>query len=82
MSEPSWVHIKPGDIIECGDGPSLHRWEVQGVHLGALGVESLIEMESRTHKPGWTGEWEYHPRVFVPAILLRDNVRVIPRKVL
>jgi hypothetical protein len=32
---------RPGDILEMDD----HRWRVRGVHLGAIGVESLIEIE-------------------------------------
>lgn len=49
-----------------------HAWRVVGVHLGGDGIESLIEAESITHKPGWTGEWESHPRVFIPEVLTRQ----------
>lgn len=63
--------MKPGDILVYSDTPTPHLWKIIGVHLGALGVESLIEMESLTHEPGWTGEWEYHPRLFVPEVLVR-----------
>ena len=48
-----------------------HSWKVYGIHLGAVGVESLIELESLTHRSGWTGEWESHPRVFVPEVFVR-----------
>lgn len=64
-----------GDILEwqCPKFPHVvHRWRVVGIHLGATGQESLIEAESTTHQPGWTGEWEYHPRVFIPEPLTRD----------
>lgn len=61
-------HMEPGDILEL-DG---HRWRVKGVHLGAPGVESLIELENVSHKPGWTGHWETHVMMFVPEILLRQ----------
>jgi len=67
--------VKPGDVIrwQCPKFPhSVHDWCVRGVHLGAVGVESLVELESLTHKPGWTGEWESHPVLFVPEVLLRD----------
>ncbi len=60
--------MQVGDILEK-DG---HQWKVYGIHLGAQGQESLIEVESISHKPGWTGEWEYHPRMFIPEILLRE----------
>ena len=79
MPEP--LPIRPGAIIEwrCATFPNnVHRWQVNGVHLGGLGVESLIEMESMTHKPGWSGEWEAHPVVWVPDVLLRaPHVTVI-----
>lgn len=72
--------MSPGDVLvwKCPKFPdNVHRWRVVGVHLGGLNddgqwTESLIEMESLTHAPGWTGQWEYHPRVFVPEVLLRD----------
>lgn len=60
--------MKPGDLLKLQD----HIWCVRGVHIGALGVESLIEIENVSHKPGWTGEWETHQMMFVPEILLRQ----------
>lgn len=69
--------MKPGDIVEWDDGKSEpHRWRVRGVHFGAVGVESVIEIENVSHKPGWTGEWETHQMMFVPECLLR-NCRVV-----
>ena len=65
-----------GDIIEWTDGQSCHLWRVLGIHLGAVGVESLVHLENVSHQPGWTGEWETHVMMFVPECLLRDlNVR-------
>ena len=66
MKEPAI--IRPDNIIECGD----HRWRVRGVHLGALGQESLIEVENVSHKPGWTGEWMTHQLMWIPEILVRS----------
>lgn len=60
--------MKPGDMIQVQD----HIWRIRGVHLGGEGVESLIEIENVSHKPGWTGQWETHQLMFVPEILLRD----------
>ena len=77
----TWAALSPGDIIECGTGAQLHRWRVLGVYLGALGTESLVEMESETHCAGQTDEWEYHPRLFVPEIILREVCRRIPKEV-
>jgi hypothetical protein len=63
---------KPGDVIEWSDSKSEpHRWRVRGIHLGAIGSESVIELENVSHKPGWTGEWETHQLMFVPECLLR-----------
>jgi hypothetical protein len=66
--------MKPGDIIiwQCQKFTNIHKWKVMGVHLGAVGQEGLIEVESLTHKPGWTGEWEFHPRLFIPEVLLAN----------
>jgi hypothetical protein len=61
--------MSPGDIIErCG-----HRWRVRGIHLGGLGVESVVEIENVSHNPAWTGMWETHQLMFVPEVLLRDE---------
>lgn len=68
-----------GDIVEWADNMGApHRWLIKGVHLGAADHESLIEMKSVTHKPGWTGEWEYHPIVWVPEVLCRHLRKVQP----
>lgn len=71
--------MRPGDILvwRCPRFPHVvHKWRVFAVALGGRDqdgrdTESLIEMESITHAPGWTGEWEYHPRAFVPEPLTR-----------
>lgn len=60
--------MKPGDLLKLQD----HIWRVSGVHLGGEGVESIIEIENVSHRPGWTGEWETHQMMFVPEILLRQ----------
>ena len=67
--------IRPGDILrwQCPKFPqNVHRWRVFGVYIGALGQESLIECESITHTFGVTGPMEYHPRVFIPEVLVRS----------
>lgn len=64
-----------GDILrwQCQKFPNnVHRWRVFGIHLGALGQESLIECESITHASGVTGPMEYHQRVFIPEVLVRS----------
>lgn len=66
--------MQVGDVIEWAEeGIEPHRWRVRGVHLGAVGVESVIEIENVSHKPGWTGEWETHQMMFVPEVLLRGT---------
>lgn len=74
---PSIPHhqLRPGDVLRwrCPTYPTnVHRWRVLGCYLGGMGQESLIECESLTHRPGYTGEDSYHPRVFIPEVLVRQ----------
>lgn len=67
--------LRPGDVLrwQCPRFPHVvHRWEVFGVYLGALGQESLIEVESLTHRDGDTGEGRSHQRLFIPEVLARQ----------
>lgn len=65
--------MKVNDILEWTDGTDKHWWRVRGIHLGALGTESLVEIECfLSHAPGWTGPWETHQMMFVPECLLRQ----------
>lgn len=70
--------LQPGDILrwECPAYPSnVHRWRVRSVCLGAVGQESLIEMESLTHSPGYGAEFFVPmPIVIVPEVLVRSLV--------
>ncbi len=69
--------LRPGDVLrwQCPDFPHVtHRWRVFGVYIGAMGQESLIECESLTHTPGWTGPGSDHQRVFIPEPLVRQCV--------
>lgn len=72
--------IGPGTVLEWRSGASVHRWRVLGVHLGAMGQESLIEMESITHRAGDIPHVVPSPfhmqTVFVPEVLTRDLVIV------
>lgn len=70
--------MNTGDIIEwrCPKFDNVHRWRIVGIHLGGQHrngrwTEGLVEIESISHEPGWTGEFEYHPRLWVPEVLLR-----------
>lgn len=79
--------MKVDDVLEW-KGPkfgNVHRWRVVGIHLGGKNAngrwtESLVEMESITHEPGWTGEWEYHPRIWVPEVLVSNLTVVMSEK--
>lgn len=67
--------MKPGDLIKWTPKDGLgvdHIWKIKGVHLGAVGVESVVEIENWSHKPAWTGKWETHVMMFVPECLLRE----------
>lgn len=70
--------LHPGDILrwQCPIYPSnIHRWRVRSVCLGAVGQESLIEMESLTHSPGYGAEFPAAmPIVVVPEVLVRSLV--------
>ena len=65
-------NLQVNDILVWSDGKSEHRWRIRGIHFGAVGVESLVELENVSHMPGWTGEWETHQMMFVPECLLRS----------
>ena len=70
METPLTLNV--GDVLEWSLADlEPHRWRVRGVHLGAVGQESLVEIENVSHKPGWTGQWEIHQMMFVPECLLR-----------
>jgi hypothetical protein len=76
--------MKPGDIIrwQCKRFPHvIHDWVVRGVHLGAVGHESVVEIEGLNLIPARTGEWETHQLMFVPECLLRDLPIIGHRKV-
>ncbi len=80
MSESIPHHkLQPGDILrwQCPKFPAnVHRWRVLGVHLGAVGQESLIECESVTHGPGHAHavpfQYVYIPEVLVRALIIED----------
>jgi hypothetical protein len=76
--------MEVGNILEwrCSRFPHVvHRWRVLGVYLGGLGQESLIEIESLTHKPGEVPDLSPFglPTLWVPEPLLR-NLMVVNGK--
>lgn len=67
--------LSPGDVLrwQCPKFPHIvHRWEVFGVYIGAIGQESLVEVECLSHTDGWTGEGCDHRRLFIPEVLVRQ----------
>lgn len=68
--------LRPGDILrwQCPVYPAnVHRWRVRSCCHGGLGQESLIEMESITHTPGYGAEFPVSmPIVIVPEVLVRN----------
>lgn len=65
--------MQSGDLITWNDHRSEpHTWRILGVYLGALGHESLVEIEPVSHEPGRSGKYRTHPVMFVPECLLRD----------
>jgi hypothetical protein len=68
--------LRPGDVLrwQCSTYPSnIHRWRVRSVCIGGLGQESLVEMESLTHSPGFGAEFDFAmPILAVLEVLVRD----------
>ena len=67
--------MQTGDIIFYRDTKFGHHrfYEVQGVFLGGVGQESLVELKSLTEKPGLvTADGVLMPTSFVPEPLLRS----------
>ena len=72
------MHIRPNDILilkeDSNDFNNLAKgvWEVQGIFLGGVGQENLIELKSLTAKPGQNGGAgnKVHHTTFVPDSLL------------
>ena len=79
FQRPKLVHDVPAPLVHDllvwrdpnGTMPS-HTWRVLGCHYGDVGQESVIHVENVSHKPGWTGPWEDHVMMFIPACLLRQ----------
>lgn len=65
--------MKPHDIVFCPDTKfGKHRfYRIEGVFLGALGQESVIELRSLTEAPGTAYGRDLGPTTFVPEPLLR-----------
>lgn len=68
--------LRPGDVLrwQCPTHPTnVHRWRVHSVCLGAIGQESIIEMESLTHSPGRGAEFDMPLAIVaVPEVLVRS----------
>lgn len=65
--------MKPNDIVYFEDKQFGHHrfWRIEGVFLGALGQESLVELRSLTERPGHTYGSVVHPTTLVPEPMLR-----------
>lgn len=65
--------MKPGDIIYCPDDKfGVHRfYRIEGVFLGGIGQQSLVELRSLTEKPGGADTSSPIETTFVPEPLLR-----------
>ena len=68
--------LRPGDVLrwQCSTHPkNVYRWRVHSVCLGGIGQESIIEMESLTHTPGYGAEFNMPLAIVaVPEVLVRD----------
>lgn len=76
--------MKPRDILILQNGDKDSRnwriWEVQGVYLGCVGQESLIELKNLTELPGVPGRTGNAVTTFVPEPLLRSLTFYTPEK--
>ena len=67
--------LQPGDVLRWQSArfpEQIHRWRVHSVCLGAVGQESIIEMESLTHAPGHGAEFDMPLAIVaVPEVLVR-----------
>lgn len=72
------LHPRPGDLLEyrCPRFGIVWQWRVEGVHLGGLHQESLIELRSIHLSPGY-GIHKAHETMWVPEPMTRamDIVR-------
>ena len=73
MNQIPHHQLQPGDILRWQQEDNVHRWRVRSVCIGGQGQESLIEMESVTHTPGFSAEFSAPmPIVIVPEVLVRS----------
>ena len=66
--------MKPGDMIFFRDARfGVHRlYEVESVHLGAVGVCSVVALKPLNEKPGRDIDGNLLPVMYVPEPLLRN----------
>ena len=65
--------MKPNDIVYLEDAKYGHHrfWMVEGIFLGALGQESVVELRPLTERPATSYPGTQHHTVFVPEPMLR-----------
>jgi hypothetical protein len=65
--------MSPGDILVIEDKAfnKVRMWRVEGVYLGCVGQESLIELRNLMEAPGVPGRTGGAGTTFVPEPLLR-----------
>lgn len=60
-----------GLVVWWDDRFGHHRiWRIKSICLGAVGVESLAELESMTEKPGTDTEGVLHATTWIPTQFL------------
>lgn len=60
------------DIVEWRDfnHGHHHQWRILGIHLGAIGYESVYAVENVSHKPAWDrGDLTV---MYIPECLMRQ----------
>jgi hypothetical protein len=67
----TFEEIKVGAVIEC----MTHRWKIEGVYLGAVGTENLIELSNINHRNGSDGPKRVR-RMYVPEALVLAGAHI------
>lgn len=66
--------LKPGDLIEAQTHTGINSYSVVAVFLGALGQESVVELESLNQTSASDGPTPVHP--LVPYHMLEAGIEV------
>jgi hypothetical protein len=66
--------MKTGDLLEyrCPKFGIVWQWRIEGICLGSVGQESLIEVAPVMARPGYNSSLAAQPIVLVPEPMTRN----------